>query len=86
MIRCCKLADFLFEFTSGRLPAVRRVRLERHLDVCSCCAAYVESYRLTVEMARKLPRPPLPSRLAQQVQALLDEGRTPIRREYSPQF
>jgi anti-sigma factor RsiW len=75
MITCRELADLLFDFTSGRLPAEYRELVEQHLRLCSCCVAYLESYRLTIEMTRQLPRPPLPPHLAYQLRALVEEAR-----------
>jgi anti-sigma factor RsiW len=77
MITCRELAELLYDLSSGELPPERQEHVERHLSLCSHCAAYVETYRLTIQMTRALPRPALPPHLAQQLQALLQEcGKT----------
>jgi anti-sigma factor RsiW len=73
MITCRELAELLFELTSGDLQPERRELVEKHLHLCSHCAAYVETYHLTIRMTRELPRPALPPHLAQRLQALLNE-------------
>ncbi len=72
MITCRELAELLFDFASGQLPLERRGQVEQHLRLCSSCVAYVESYHLTVRMTRRLGHPPLPHRLTQRLQALLE--------------
>ncbi len=74
MITCRELAEHLFDFAAGQLPAEVREHLEYHLHLCPSCVAYLESYRLTIRMTRQLPRSPLPSRLAEQLRALLEDG------------
>jgi len=74
MITCRELAELLFDFTYGQLPLEHRERVEQHLGLCSSCVAYVESYRLTIQLTRQLSRTPLPPHLAQQLRALLEEG------------
>jgi anti-sigma factor RsiW len=74
MITCRELADLLIDFSSGDLSPEHREHVEAHLGHCPSCVAYLEGYRLTIEMARELPRPPLPPNLARQLRALL-EGR-----------
>jgi len=74
MIVCREVSEFLFDFAAGQLASERREHVEQHLRLCTSCAAYLESYRLTIQMTRQLPRPPLPLHLAQRLRALLDEG------------
>ena len=78
MITCRQLAELLLDFSSGELPAQERERVETHLRLCSCCVAYLESYRCTIQMTRGLPRAPLPPHLVQPLRALLENlGRGP---------
>ena len=72
MITCRELAEFLFDLVSGQLPAERQELVERHLLSCSSCAAYADSYRLTMTLARELRSQPLPPDLAQQLRLLLE--------------
>ena len=81
MITCRELAELLFDFASGQLPPEHRGQVEQHLRLCPSCVAYVESYRLTIRMTRRLGRPPLPHRLTQRLRELLEGGRTAPGRE-----
>jgi anti-sigma factor RsiW len=53
-IDCRQLCDLVFEYVSGELSADRRELLEAHLKVCPPCVIYVETYRLTISLSRKL--------------------------------
>jgi hypothetical protein len=75
MISCRELAELLFDFVAAQLPPGGCERLERHVDRCPSCAAYLESYRLTIRLARQLRPGPLPPRLAERLRAVLAEGR-----------
>jgi anti-sigma factor RsiW len=74
MITCRELLDLLFDYTSGDLLVEQQVGVEQHLSSCGRCAAFVESYRLIIRMARQLPRSPLPPHLERQLRALLQES------------
>lgn len=74
MITCRELAELLYDLSCGALPPEQEKHVEQHVRACCHCAAYVETYRLTIHMTRKLPRPPLPSNLTEKLQAIL-EGR-----------
>ena len=54
MLTCREFIEFLMEFIDGELePARRRLFLE-HLASCRDCAAYLESYRATVALGRRV--------------------------------
>ncbi len=74
MITCRELAELLFDLVAGQLPPEHRENVEQHLGLCPSCVAYLEGYRLTVQMTRQLPRPTLPPELARQLLALLGES------------
>jgi hypothetical protein len=75
MITCRELAELLVDFASlDQVPAGYREHVEQHLCRCPSCVAYLESYHLTIRLARRLPRTPLPTHLAQRLRALLEEG------------
>jgi anti-sigma factor RsiW len=75
MITCRELAELLFDIASGQLAPEYREHVEEHLNLCPSCVAYLESYRLTIQMTRQLPRSPLPLHFARQLRALVEEGR-----------
>ena len=62
-IDCCQLAELLVDFINGELPEDRRGLLEEHLRACPPCLIYVETYRLTITITRKLPPRPIPLQL-----------------------
>lgn len=52
MTTCRDLIDFLDDYVSDALPAVRREAFDRHLSLCPSCVAYLDSYRETTKMAK----------------------------------
>jgi hypothetical protein len=73
MITCRDLVELLIEFDSDELPPEKRDLIEQHLGRCSPCLAYVESYRILVEVTRRLPPAPLPPQLEQRLRTILRE-------------
>ena len=51
---CQELIDFLMDFVDGELPEEPRRVFEAHLAECPSCGDYVDSYKKTVEMGRKV--------------------------------
>jgi anti-sigma factor RsiW len=72
MITCRELAELLIDFVAGELSPERRAQLEQHLQCCPPCVAYVETYRLTITLTRRLPCAPLPPQLEQRLRAVLE--------------
>ena len=73
MMTCRELADLLVDFVSGELPPDHRDRVQQHLDGCTPCVHYVQTYQLTIRLGRCLPCEPMPDQLAQRLQAALAE-------------
>lgn len=73
MITCRQLVEQLLDFIDDQLPAEYREQVEHHLCDCSSCVAYVESYRCTVQLTRRLPCVPLPRDLQAQLQLILED-------------
>jgi anti-sigma factor RsiW len=55
---CRELTDFLGAYLDGELSDEVRRRFEEHLAACPECAAYLETYRGTVKLARDAFRDP----------------------------
>ena len=63
-MKCKELAEFLFEYCSGELPAERRAHFEFHLTKCGNCHEYLVQYQMTIkagkiacgEMSDELPK------------------------------
>jgi len=53
-ITCRELIDFIADYVDGTLDAAARDDFERHLDICSSCRAYLDSYRKTMALTRAL--------------------------------
>lgn len=68
---CRELVDCLLELTGAELSAAQRERVDEHLHNCPSCVAYLESYRLAVELSHRLPPKPMPPHLAKHLNGLL---------------
>lgn len=70
---CKELVGQLLEFLDGDLSTEQRARIETHLCGCQPCAAYVESYRLVIEVGRRLKSAPadLPPHVAVRMRTVL---------------
>jgi len=67
MMTCRELAECLADLVADELPdAVRN-----HLSDCSACVLIVESYRITIRLARRLPPLELPSESYARLRAAL---------------
>jgi anti-sigma factor RsiW len=75
MITCRELVELLIDFVSGDLPPEHCEKVEKHLRLCRPCVVYVETYRLTIRLTRKLPPAPLPPSLKERLSACLREIR-----------
>ena len=61
---CRELIDFLGAYLDGQLSEEVRLRFAEHLAACQECSAYLESYRATVQVAKrafKHPDDPVPA-------------------------
>lgn len=52
-INCRDCSDFLMAYLESELDKDIRARFEQHLDACSSCRCYVETYRQTVKLAQE---------------------------------
>lgn len=52
---CAELRELLLEYESGELVIEHRESVEIHLVSCPHCGFYLESYRHTVKICKKLP-------------------------------
>jgi anti-sigma factor RsiW len=68
---CRELSDALYELVAGELPPERQDELRRHADGCTACAALVESYQITIWLARRLTPVSLPPGCLVRLQAAL---------------
>jgi anti-sigma factor RsiW len=81
-ITCRQLVELLIDFITGELPPEHQQRIEKHLRECPPCVTYVETYRLTIQLTRRLPCQPPPPGLAVKLRKALEE----IRAEQPPDW
>jgi anti-sigma factor RsiW len=72
MMTCRQLVEKLLEFLDGELPPEQHALAQDHLQRCPPCVAYVETYRLTIHLSRRLPPAPLPPTTAARCKAALE--------------
>lgn len=69
---CRELVELLIDFVGDELPAERRRIVEEHLGCCAPCHVYVQTYRATIKLTRRLPRTaPPPPQLLERLRAAL---------------
>jgi RNA polymerase sigma-70 factor (ECF subfamily) len=67
---CKQIFAVLSEYLDAQLPAKNCRELERHLNGCRPCIAYLKSLKSTVEACRRYKAPRAPA-LSKQVKAAL---------------
>jgi anti-sigma factor RsiW len=72
---CRELAELLIDFISGELPPEQQKLVQEHLCQCPPCLVYMETYRVTIRLTRKLPCQPLPPALAERLKKALGDIR-----------
>jgi hypothetical protein len=70
-IECRQIAELLGDYLDGSLPRATRELIDFHIDGCAPCVAFLNTYRGTVDAARKLPDVPIPSELKKRLLAVL---------------
>jgi anti-sigma factor RsiW len=53
-ITCQELVDFLNQYLEGELSPVQQADFEQHLSACPACVAYMNSYKETVALGRRV--------------------------------
>jgi anti-sigma factor RsiW len=72
MITCRQLVEMLFDYLAGELSPEQRDGLEQHLQQCSPCGTFLQTYQLTIHVTRRLPPVALSPERAARFQALLE--------------
>jgi predicted anti-sigma-YlaC factor YlaD len=73
MMTCRELTELLLDFVSGDLPQEKIEHIQDHLNDCPPCVAILNTYRLTIQMTRRLPCSPLPPTCEQRLRAVVAE-------------
>jgi hypothetical protein len=53
-VTCREFADFIADYLAGELPAETRDPFERHVRICGNCLKYLEGYKATVALGRRV--------------------------------
>jgi anti-sigma factor RsiW len=72
-MNCRELAELLLDYVQGELEPDVCSHIQRHLSQCSPCVTYLETYRITIQLSRRLPAAPMPPELIERLRAALQE-------------
>jgi len=70
-IECRQIADLLGDYLDGTLPKATHELLEWHIEGCGPCVAFVNTYRGTVDAAKKFQEVEIPPELKKRLLAVL---------------
>jgi predicted anti-sigma-YlaC factor YlaD len=73
-IDCTRVAQLLGDYLDGTLPREQSELLEWHLDGCRPCIAFVNTYKGTVNAAKKLRDVEIPPELKKRLVAFLRQS------------
>jgi len=60
-LSCQQVVELVTEYLDGVMEPARRVRFEQHLSGCDGCTAYLEQFRTTVAVVRRLDAGDVPA-------------------------
>jgi anti-sigma factor RsiW len=73
-IGCPECMDLLADYVDGVLPREQAELLEWHIEGCAPCVAFVNTYKGTVDAARRLRETTLPPELRDKLIAFLQRS------------
>ncbi len=76
-LECRQIAELLGDYFDGSLPNHLRELLEWHIDGCQPCVAFINTYRETISVTRRLPDAPMPIELKIRLIAFVKSARDP---------
>jgi hypothetical protein len=76
-LECRQIAELLGDYFDGSLPNHLRELLEWHIDGCQPCVAFINTYRETISVTRRLPDAPMPVELKKRLVAFVKSARDP---------
>jgi hypothetical protein len=74
-IECRQIAELLGDYLDGSLPRETRELIDFHIDGCAPCVAFLNTYRGTVDAARKLPEVAIPPELKKRLLTVLKSAK-----------
>ena len=75
-IGCPECMDLLADYVDGALPREQAELLEWHIEGCAPCVAFVNTYKGTVDAAKRLRQTTLPPELREKLIAFLQRSKT----------
>ena len=76
-LECRECVDLLADYVDGSLPRHQAELLEWHLEACGPCVTFLNTYRGTVDAARRLREATLPPELRAKLVAFLKRSSYP---------
>jgi anti-sigma factor RsiW len=73
-IGCQECMDLLADYVDGTLPREQAELLEWHIDSCAPCVAFLNTYRGTMDAAKRLRQATLPPELRDKLIAFLQRS------------
>jgi anti-sigma factor (TIGR02949 family) len=73
-IGCPECMDLLADYVDGALPREQAELLEWHIEGCAPCVAFVNTYKGTVDAAKRLRQATLPPELRERLIAFLQRS------------
>ena len=70
-MECRRIAELLGDYLDGTLPKETRELIEWHIEGCGPCVAFVNTYRGTIDAAKKLRETTIPPELKQRLLSVL---------------
>jgi predicted anti-sigma-YlaC factor YlaD len=70
-LECRQIAELLGDYLDGSLPRETRELIDFHIDGCAPCVAFLNTYRGTVDVTRKLPEVAIPPELKKRLLTVL---------------
>ncbi len=55
-VTCKQLVELLIDYVDGTLDLAQKAELDEHFRICPDCLYYLESYQVTIQLTKTLPR------------------------------
>jgi predicted anti-sigma-YlaC factor YlaD len=75
-MECRQIAELLGDYLDGSVPKETRELIEWHIESCAPCVAFVNTYRGTIDAAKKLREATVPPELKQRLLSVLRARQT----------
>jgi anti-sigma factor RsiW len=70
---CKDLAELLIDYVDGELADEQAALIREHLAFCQPCSCYIETYKITILITRKLPSVEPPLEVLERLRAAAEE-------------